>query len=207
MREKPVRIISAAGLFCLLILVLFGLSRGQPVYYHYGPKDYKVLKWEVQRGTNVSFAMDASWKQWGRRQLDKVGIHLTGERADRPWQQRRGFPALTEDSHIIKVLCEGAMPTPDEFREYHGPGPDRVEYRDGTGSKLTLNRAGAHVGPPGQVWFFWGYNPSEQHGLVPCADSRSGATNLCPRAFRILRKDSGQELLSLRLAAECSQCH
>lgn len=182
------------ALACLLpvlsLLAFWLLPARKPVYFNYGPKTYKVVKWEIQRGTNIAFATDFRLTQWGRRQLDKIGIHLKGERRDLPYS----LTGTDDHTHVIKLLCEGDYPSQEIVLN---PSNNDLEYFDSSGQKVLMQGTGTHIAPKGQVWFFWTYEPRTQPNLVPVFDPGTNRTNYCPRGFRILRRSDGKELLSL----------
>jgi hypothetical protein len=192
MKRKHVIAITLLLLVVALSVVFLRLQK--PVYFQYGTRSYKVVHWEVNRGTNIAFATDFRYKQWGRRQLDKVGIHLQGERSDRPLF-RGDSRALHSNSYYLKVLCEGVMPSEAEYQNWNNREKTKgIEFLDENGKKFPVIGNGYHIGPPGHVWLLWNYQTSEHPSLLSTNDPPS--VSPAPRQFRIVQKSNNQELLS-----------
>lgn len=188
MHKKPLALLALLALLLIALAVRWWRAE-EVVYYQYNGQNYKVVRWEVQNARNVLVTSDWAYKQWGRRQLDRIGLHLKGSRSDDPFN----MGSYEDKRHVLMLLCEGSFP-PSFYT-----GQTAQELQDETGRKLVFGPTGYKSGPPGHVWFFWNYRTHLRSNFVSWIDPRSGLTNLAPREFRIVSKPDEKEILRLRV--------
>lgn len=171
----------------LVALGLYWWRSEKAIYYQLGSQKYKVVRWEVHRGTNLTLASDYKIKQWTRRQLDKVELHLKGSRFDPPFNPQ----VFSHNPHVIKLLCETGFPPSSS------PPANRIDVLGGSNSRKVVR--GMFRGPPGHVWFFWAYDASLEPEVILSSNLGSGLRNSAQRQLRIVSKSDNKELLSLPL--------
>jgi hypothetical protein len=177
-RSKAKLVVSAGVILATCIVWAAVHQSSSDIYFRYRGNGYKVLSWERQYGTNFVLATDYKIKQWGRRQLDKVGIHLDGSRKD--WIPfNKPLPGGATNTCFIKVVCRGDV---SKLPRY-GQGAEVVQYLDELGKVLIVAGPGIRSGPGKRIYFYWNYDVGQYPSV---------------RQFRIVRWSDGQELLSLR---------
>jgi hypothetical protein len=179
-----------AGFVCLRL-------ESRPVFLPLTSERCKVISVERVEGSNATVTRGRRFKEWSRRQLDKLGFHLIGPRGDRfshPLDSQ-------ENTHIVGVLCEGQFTNSKPLLTKLGEEMSRLiaECIDDENS-VPLRPSGCLPGKPGQVWFIWRYDDAEVFKPFPTANPTLATTSFLPNYLILMPKVGGKELVKLPMS-------
>ncbi|MDB6030778.1 MAG: hypothetical protein JWM16_1116 [Verrucomicrobiales bacterium] len=188
-------LIGCLATFFLAAFVCLRLE-SRPVFLPLTSERCKVISVERLEG-NAGVTRGQRIKEWGRRQLDKLGFHLIGPRGDRfrhPLDPR-------DNTHVVGVLCEGQFTNSKQLLKELGEEMSRLlaECIDDENS-VPLRPSGCLPGRPGQVWFIWRYDDAEVFKPFPSANPTLAATSFLPNYLILMPKVGGKELVKLPMA-------
>lgn len=159
MNFHPVRFLGVAGGMATMVVAGFVALwlETSPVFLPLGKQHYRVVSVEHLTGTNLASGLSNRLAEWGRRQLDRAGIHLTGSRGEH-FSLSSGQPGW----HTIAVLCQGEYLTSQQMLKALGEDMTSLvaECIDEDYS-ATLKPFGHYQGPQGHVWFVWKYHDGD----------------------------------------------
>jgi hypothetical protein len=196
MLSNPSRfMVIAGGMTAMLVAGCVALwLETSPVFMPLGKQAYRVVSVEHFAGTNVTPALDSRLKEWGRRQLDKIGFHLVGSRGDH-FLLSSGQP---EGWHTVAVLCQGEyMTSAQMLREIGEDMYSLVAECIDEQKSAPLKPFGHHQGPPGHVWFIWKYHDSDVFEPYQNRKAIPAPATFQPTHLLLMRKVGEKELIKV----------
>jgi hypothetical protein len=146
---------------------------------------YQVLAAKNIHGTNLHFSADSPFEISLRRNLDRLGVHLKGD---------RGKPGFAEDIgiHAIALRYQDRVPAGDLSQVL-------FECVTESGQTVRLNHRIIMQGSRGRTCLIFFYADSAIPDLYRLGFCESEVTNFCPVQLRLLRKSDHFELSRLDL--------
>jgi hypothetical protein len=174
----------------LLVAVTAGIITHRlirkPVYMETAKGRYRVISARYVHGTNITFSAEFPWVLWGRKLLDRVGIHLAGSRPGSPFARGMGI-------HTIAILCDGRVPDEDLTLI-------EAECKTESGQTVRLNHRMKLAGSGSRVCILFYYADYDIPLLRLMGMADSEVDDFSPRQLRIMRAADRKELSILNLS-------
>jgi hypothetical protein len=181
-------LLGAVPLACVgATVAILAWPKGKPMFLETAKGRYQVISARYIYSTNLAFSADTPAELWGRRQLDRVGIHLKGDRrADSGFIRGIGI-------HAIAVLCKGQVPDENLMQV-------DAECITEAGQTVRLNTRLLRRGSHDRVYIVFTETDAEIKDLYSDGLADAPVTNFSPRTLRIFRKSDHHELTRLDLS-------
>jgi hypothetical protein len=177
--------IAVTGLTVVAVMA-FGPEKKAP-YVPLGGRQYEVLSAEFRTGTNIMFDSESAILPWGRRQMDKLGVHLKGPRSS-----RNSAFAPGRRMYVIAILCKGNGRTVSLSPDSH-----RFKASQANGRTIELKGRSFTFYSPDRFYLYWAYEEEEFAKLIgyPSLDS----TNFVPTELSVCQRSDGREVAEIKL--------
>lgn len=185
----------AVSISALVVAAFVALRlESRPVFLPLLTERCKVVSVERLSPASAGVAGNQRIKEWGRRQLDKMGFHLIGSRG-----YRLKFPLdPREDSHLIAALCQATFPVNQTSLKRLETDVARLlaECIDDENS-VPLKPVACLPANPGHVWFIWKYSDAEVFKPFPTSSSSLSTAGFLPTHLILMPKTGVKEILML----------
>jgi hypothetical protein len=189
------KVMLVGGLAALFVAAFVALRlESRPVFLPLFREPCKVVSVEPVGGPKVLVGKGGRIKEWGRRQLDKLGFHLIGPRGE----QLNFSLDPTDTSHAVAILCEGKFLKSPQLIKGLEEDMRRliVECIDDENS-VPLRPVACLPGSPGRVWLIWKYSETEIFKPFPTSSSSVPKSEFLPNYVILMPKVGPKEIVML----------